>query len=116
MQSWKEEYKNLRFNPNCTKDDLNKSRNIKINNLPKKFYRLRSLSDEDEIKKRELYFLEENKVWMSSPDSFNDKHDSIYSFRTSDIIIPTHKKSNILAMTEKYLVEHTTDTLLEQDC
>ncbi len=77
--SWKEQYNSLLTSPTISFAEIDDARSIKNENLPSKIYRFRKANkpeDHDrEVENREINAFDNNKVWLCSPEKYNDPYE-----------------------------------------
>ncbi|MUK31923.1 DUF2971 domain-containing protein [Aliivibrio fischeri] len=79
---WKKEFKELMFSDSSTLDDIDKAFVVKQNNMPKALYKYRSFDKEGWSLKN----LENDTVWLSLPEDFNDPYDCSFCINIDGLV------------------------------
>lgn len=78
---WKKNFINLLFPANPHEMDINKAMDLKDVNIPTSLFKYRSFDE----KGYSIKILEEDEIWLSTPEKFNDPYDCALNYAANDL-------------------------------
>ncbi len=78
---WKKNFINLLFPANPHEMDINKAMVLKDANIPKSLFKYKNFDE----KGYSIKILEEDEIWLSTPEKFNDPYDCTFNYAADEL-------------------------------